>query len=383
MRIPKAILVLIVTVGFAITATAPAFAQEEGSPSLEVLSLPERDSFYRAEVIEIYAVTEQQTGKRPPTIVRAKLLEGPERLRQVIINLHPTSVFGVGGEREIMAGTKVVVGQTRLDGKEDFYVADHYRISALWAIAACFFLLVIAVSRWKGLASMLGLAFTAYALVGYIMPKIAAGAGPMRTALPALFVIAIVSIYMAHGLNRRTHVAVICTLATMSLAAVVSSLMASGAHLYGFGEEDAMYLQHTDFASIDFQGLFLVGVIIGALGVLDDVTTGQAAVIDELVMANPSLGFTELWKRGLSVGKEHISSLVNTLFLAYAGVSLPLFLLYQANNTQPLWMFLNGEQMAEEIVRTLAGSMALVLAVPLTTAVAALILRPKKLEAKS
>jgi len=148
-------------------------------------------------------------------------------------------------------------------------------------------------------------------------------------------------------------------------------IFVEGSQLLGLGSEEAMFLQLDPSLTLNLQGLLLSGIIIGTLGVLDDVTASQAAVVDEISKANESLGFKELYKRGLSVGHEHIAALVNTLFLAYAGAALPLFLLFYINKTQPLWVILNGELIAEEIVRTMVGSSALVLAVPITTALAA------------
>ena len=125
----------------------------------------------------------------------------------------------------------------------------------------------------------------------------------------------------------------------------------------------------------NLRGLLLGGIILGALGVLDDITTGQAAAVDELRRANPAFPVRELYRRGLSVGTEHITSLVNTLFLAYAGASLPLFILFTIYDEAPLWVTLNSEFIAEELVRTLVGSVALILAVPITTILASFFAR--------
>ncbi len=145
------------------------------------------------------------------------------------------------------------------------------------------------------------------------------------------------------------------------------------ANLLGIATEQSAYLK-TAIATIDLRGLLLGGIIIGMLGVLDDVTVGQVTTVQEIKDANRSLGFKELYRRGTSVGREHIASLVNTLMLAYAGVSFPLFLLLivqSQSNTVPLWLAVNGEPIAQEIVRTLVGSLALVFAVPITTLLAA------------
>jgi len=143
-----------------------------------------------------------------------------------------------------------------------------------------------------------------------------------------------------------------------------------GAKLLGNGSEQAYFIQAGYFGSINLQGLLLGGIIIGTLGVLNDITTAQAATVEEIHLANNQLSFRRLYQKGSSVGREHIASLINTLVLTYVGVSLPLFLLFSVNG-QSLWTVLNSSTIAEEIVRTLVGSMALILAVPVTTVLAA------------
>ena len=132
-----------------------------------------------------------------------------------------------------------------------------------------------------------------------------------------------------------------------------------------------MFIQTGELSAVNLRGLLLGGIIIGALGVLDDITTAQTAAIDEISKANPRLGFRELYRSGTSIGREHIASLINTLALAYAGASLPILLLFSINEEMPMWTILNSEFMAEEIVRTLVGSSALLLAVPISTYLAA------------
>jgi uncharacterized membrane protein len=185
------------------------------------------------------------------------------------------------------------------------------------------------------------------------------------------FAIVLVSLYLAHGFNKRTSVALLSTILVLFLAIGLSFLFVSATMLHGNGSEEAIYLQINPGQNINLQGLLLGGIILGALGVLDDITTGQAAAVDEIHKANPSLSRKELYKRGLSIGHEHIASLINTLALAYAGVALPLFLLFSLNHAAPFWTLLNSEGVAEEIVRTLVGSTVLVLAVPISTHFAA------------
>jgi len=161
------------------------------------------------------------------------------------------------------------------------------------------------------------------------------------------------------------------TLITLGISIGLATFFVNISRLLGQGSEDAMFLANSSLGEINLQGLLLAGIIIGTLGVLDDITTAQTSVVGELRLANPTLSKHELHKRALVVGKEHISSLVNTLVLAYAGASLPLFLLFSAYPDTPFWYSLNSQFISEEVVRTLVGSTALILAVPISTYIAA------------
>jgi len=170
------------------------------------------------------------------------------------------------------------------------------------------------------------------------------------------------------------------TIITLGISVGISQIFIKASHLFGRGSEEAYFLQFGQFGSIDLRGLLLAGIIIGTLGLLDDITTAQTAVVGELRLANKQLSNKEIYSRALVVGKEHISSLVNTLVLAYAGTSLPLFILFTVSDNVPLWAKLNSELISEEIIRTLIGSMALILAVPISTFLATYLLKKEKLE---
>jgi uncharacterized membrane protein len=223
---------------------------------------------------------------------------------------------------------------------------------------------------------MLGLVASAAIIVWFIVPRIIGGADPLWTSLLGCIAIACVSLFLAHGFNKRTGIAFAATLITLGISAFAAVEAVSFTHLFGMGSEESLYVLG-DLPGLSLKGLLLGGIMLGLLGVLDDITTAQSAVVDELKQANPELDFKELYRRGLSVGREHIASLINTLFLAYAGVALPLFLLFSLNKGQPLWTVFNNEMIAEEIVRTLVGSACLILAVPITTALAAYAFRKK------
>jgi uncharacterized membrane protein len=216
------------------------------------------------------------------------------------------------------------------------------------------------------------MAISLLVIAKFIVPQILAGNDPLIISIIGCLFIMVVTIYLAHGFSRQTTVALAATFVTLVITGSISIILVKLMHLSGLGSEDAYSLKLGPTALINFKGLLLGGILIGALGVLDDVTTGLTASLFELNRANTKLSFTELIRAGLRVGREHVSSLVNTLVLAYAGASLPIFIILITNpNNYPLWSTLNSEMVIEEIVRTLSGSIGLITAVPLTTLFAA------------
>ncbi|MEK7184414.1 MAG: YibE/F family protein, partial [Patescibacteria group bacterium] len=370
-------LLLLVLVGFVSIATSPVvFAQDDevrDEPTLEALepdaafaeSLP-ADEYARATVLEILDQGELDIGDgrtQPYQLLKVRLTSGPEAGQE--IELDHGSIFSIRPEQILKPGDQfVIVKSYKIDGSSYYAFIDRYRINQLVWFGIIFLALVVLIIRWRGLASFLGLAVSILVLALYEIPKLAAGASPLPTTLVAASLIVLEKLYIAHGYSRQQSIAVGSTIATLLVAVSLALWFVAVAHLSGSGTEDAFNLQFGQNGSVDLRGILLSGILIGVIGVLDDVTTGQVAVVDQLRHANPDLSPLELFKRASQVGREHIISLVNTLALAYAGVSLPLFLMF-AKNPQPLWISLNGELFAEEIVRTLVGSIALVLAVPI------------------
>lgn len=269
----------------------------------------------------------------------------------------------------------VLTTQPTYDGQTETIITDLYRMPILTWLAIGFLVLVFLIGRWRGLMSMLGMVLSLGILFWYVLPQIMAGQSPLLVSTVAATAIAVVTMYLSHGFNAKSHVALGSLLVTLFSVIALAWMSVQAAHLTGLGSEEAGFLQFGGTAAINLRGLLLGGIILGALGVLDDIVVSQVSVVEQLHAANPKLSFEELFNRGLSVGRDHVASLVNTLVLAYAGANLPLFVLfYQASQT-PVWVTINNELVAEEIVRTLVGSTGLVLAVPLTTLVAAFVFK--------
>jgi uncharacterized membrane protein len=341
-------------------------AQENSTPQLE--------SFYKAKVTAIlnFGETITDTGDNPFQELKVKILDGEEKGNEVVIEYGKNSKL-TQDQLVVVGETIVVVKTLGPDSQPVYQVADKYRISQIIPIIIFFFLLIIILSGWKGVGSIAGMIISLATIVGYIVPQILKGNDPLITSIIGCFFIMITTIYLAHGFSRRTTIAVVSTFITLIGIGLISTLFVKLTHLTGLGSDNATSLRFGSTSNIDFRGLLLGGILIGALGVLDDVTTGLSASVFEIYKANPKQKFKQLFTSGISVGKEHISSLVNTLVLAYAGASMPIFILIVLNPIHyPLWLILNDGLIMEEVVRTLAGSIGLVAAVPLTTLLATL-----------
>ncbi len=268
-------------------------------------------------------------------------------------------------------GDEVVINASEEPEATVISVADLYRIPALAVLLGIFAIAVTVVGGWRGVRSLIALALTLAVIVKIVVPLILAGRDPVWVAILAATGVTIASFLLTEGFRTQTLAAGVGTFASLALVAGLALMFDELARFTEFrGSEDATFLQAVGLPNIDIGGLLLAGIIFGALGILDDVTMTQAATVTELNEASPSLSRVVLAKRAMNVGRSHISATVNTLFLAYVGASLPLIVLFAAGRQDPL-LTASMEVVAVEIVRAVVGSIGIVLAVPLTTAVAA------------
>jgi uncharacterized membrane protein len=250
--------------------------------------------------------------------------------------------------------------------------ADMQRSRPLLVLAAVFAVVVVALGRWRGLAALVGIAVSLGVLLAFVFPALLDGAPPLGVAMSGAAVIAYATLYLAHGVNDRTTVALVGTLASLGLTAALAVGFTAATALSGLASEESINL--LAFApDLDFRGLLLAAVVIGTLGVLDDVTITQVSAVGELHRSDPSLRRRALYAAGIRIGRDHIASTVNTLVLAYAAAALPLLLLFTQSGLG-FGEVVASETVAVEIVQTLVGSIGLVASVPLTTALACWVL---------
>jgi uncharacterized membrane protein len=263
------------------------------------------------------------------------------------------------------------------DGRITYMVQEPYRLNTLLVLGIVFIILVIIFGGIQGLRGLASLVGSLILIMYILLPGILAGYSPILVSVGVSALIIVVGSYITHGFNKTTSSAVIGMIITVIVTGILAYVVVYSAKLTGFSSDEAIYLNFDTSGSIDFLGLLMGGIMIGLLGVLYDVAIGQAISVEELHRIAPHIQKITIYKRAIRIGREHIGALVNTLAIAYVGVSLPLLLLYVHSSNSSIGQILNSEIFATEIIRTIIGSIGLVLAVPITTLVAVFVLMKK------
>ena len=333
-----------------------------------------QDTHYRARVLEVLnqQIEPREDGSASrQQHLRLEISSG-ERTGEIIEidNLNQLDV--VAGD-VYRSGDRVVLLESLGPAGESYWqVIDRVRTGSLAWLALLFAAVILLVGRKKGLRSLLGLALSFAVIMKFIIPLILAGANPLVITISGSFLILLVLIYLNEGFNRVAHVSILAISLSLLLTGILAVSFTTAAKLTGAGGDELMYLISLGEFTVDFQGLLLAGIIIGTLGVLDDVVISQVSLVRELKNANPQMTRRRLYQQAMKVGIAHIGAMTNTLFLAYAGVALPLLILFSVNHPPFLTIAdaLNNELIATEIIRTLTGSIGLALSAPLATILA-------------
>jgi uncharacterized membrane protein len=348
--------------------------QDFGIQSSVVIDEVKEDVVFKAKVIKILEEEEKELEGEKKIIqqkVELKGLEGDFLNREIIFN-------GIG-ELEVLnshyykKGDKVLVAASYTeDGGENFYIVDYVRLGALFWLVVIFSLSLILVGKGKGFRSILSLILTFLVIIKFIIPQILKGANPLFVTLIGSVFILLFVIYITEKFKPKAHLAVLSIFFSLAIVVALSTVFVNLANLSGATGEEVLFLFNLNGATINLKGLLLAGIIIGSLGALDDIVISQIATCEEIKLSNNNLSKKELFKKTYRVGVSHIASMTNTLFLAYAGASLPLLILFASGQSAfGSWQdILNIELLSTEIIRTLAGSIGIILSVPIATFVA-------------
>lgn len=324
------------------------------------------DEVLEAKVISLQTVEKEFVGSLLPVmVVEVQVLKGPMQDMILTIDQPPSQK-----DNFFATGDSVLVSASRVEGQDPvYYIVDVVRTDAIFILALMFSILAIVIAGWQGVRSLIGLFASFFVLMSVVMPRLFSGAEPVTTAILGALIITPLTFYMTHGITRKTTIAFVGTTCALLLTAMLAKWFIVASKLTGYAAEEVQFLQIAKGGTLNPQGLLLAGIIIGTLGILDDVTISQASIVEELRKVNAKLKNFQLFAHAMRVGRDHIAATINTLVLVYTGASLPLLLLF-LNSSQPFSTLVNYEIVAEEITRSLLGSIGLMLAVPLTTAIA-------------
>jgi uncharacterized membrane protein len=325
-----------------------------------------------AEVLEVEERLCSGFGRQRCQIVTARLETGPDAGQRVQLQLGATGGLDPdvdpGDDIRVAEAPEPPPGAPPTAGT-GYSLADFERGTPMLVLGLIFAAAVLLFARLRGALSLVGLGLSLALVLVFVVPAILDGESPLAVAVVGSLAVALITIPLAHGGGAKSIAALLGTASSLLLTALLASVFTEAAHLTGFSSEEAGYLQLAG-ADVSLDGLLLAGMVIAALGVLDDVTVSQASTVMALRRANPALGMRELFTRAMRVGRDHVSATVNTLVLAYVGASLPVLLIFSSAELG-LGEALELELVASEVVATLVGSIGLIAAVPVTTALAA------------
>jgi len=294
------------------------------------------------------------------------LTSGPDQGRETVLDL----VEGPG-QPPVETGDRLILGRTVDRLGVSYYFSDFQRRSPLLWLAVLYVAVIIGIGRLRGLTSLIGVVVTFGLLLVFVLPAILEGSSPLAVAIVGSAASMFVILYLAHGVSAKTTAALLGTMISLAITGALAAFFVDVARLINLGSDETAFIQ-LSAAQVNLQGLLLGGIIIGSLGVLNDVTVTQASAVWALRAADPTAGFSALYRSAMRVGRDHIASTVDTLVLAYAGASLPLLLLFTLTS-RPVGDVVTSSLVAEEIVRTLVGGIGLAASVPITTALAVVV----------
>jgi len=357
---------------------------------LAVILIPKLISFFSEPEAEETLIG-YSTGTEA-AVVEAILEEGEITLGEVTQPYQVLSVIVQKGDYagqsfEIEYGTRQILNQIthieigdRLfititsspDGAVSAHFTDFNRSNSLLILFGLFIAASVLISGWKGVRSLIGILLSLAIIILIILPGIQEGKDPLTVSIFGTFLFVAFSLYIVYGWTVKTHAAVLGSLAALAITGVLAYIFVNHARLTGYGDENMFYISEMTQNTLNVRSLLLAGILIGTIGVLDDLVIAQASAVFELYRNKPELNFKTLYKSAMNIGQDHIAATVNTLVLAYAGASLPMLLLFSIQSID-YGMAINLEYIAEEFIRTMVGSLGLFAAVPITTILSALI----------
>lgn len=358
----------------------PVIADAQEQPDTEPFLPPAEAVILEAEVVRVIGTRDEtipQLGLDVETqTIDIQLLEGDDIGDTIQID---------NDYIQVEEGDRIFVRRAQnFEGDGYIYgIIEVKRTSALWWLFALFVIVIISFGGWQGVRSLLSLAASLFIILYLLVPALVSGYPPVLTSIGIAVLVLFGAIFITHGFNRRSLAAFVGTIIAISITGFLAWVSVDFVTLTGFGSDESIYLNINTEGTLNFAGLLLGAIIIGVLGVLDDIAITQVAVVQELLKlraeSEKKTSLRDIYTRAMRVGREHVAALVNTLVLAYTGAALPLLLWVSSASTN-FMLEANREIFAAEIVRTLIGSIGLIMTVPITTAIAVWLLKDRTKE---
>lgn len=336
-----------------------------------------KEQILKATIIKVEKEEKTQLDNREYTtqFLKISVDSGALKGTEVIIETAPQPKYQ---NTTYSVSEKVLVGYLDTGvGDGEYYIIGYSRTAPLVLLFLLFIAATVFIARKKGIASLLGMAVSMTLLILFILPAIAQGRSPLLTSVIGAGSLIPILFYISHGINRKTTAAVIGTAVTFCITALLALIFVNWAHLTGISFEEVETLLYIHDGNFDLQGILLAGILLGVLGVIDDVAITQASLVEELFSTNKKLSKNELIQRAMNVGRDHIGSVVNTLILVYVGGALTTLLLF-TQFPRPFEVLINSEIVAIPIIVALIGSIGLIVAVPITTFISAWIVTKER-----
>lgn len=346
------------------------YLQNNNMPG-ELSSQPQNSASNSTFNATVTKIIEQTTINQNQTYQKIELTVDNFDTQNNVIIVENGATAGIKNQIYQVGDKVIVTANIISDDQVQFFISDYQRTDSIYILFAVFVLLSLIIAGKMAVRSLIAMFITFAVIFGLLLPQISQG----YNAFIAVIIFSVISIpvnfYLSHGVNYKTTSAIIGTFVSLIVTTLLATFFVNYAHLTGYTTDESMFLQIAKGAEFNIKGILLAGIIVGIVGILDDITVSQASIVYQLKKANKQLNFLELFNRSMEVGRDHISSLINTLVLVYAGASLPLLLLFIDSSTT-FTQVLNYEIVASEVIRTLIGSIGLVIAVPITTMVSAI-----------
>lgn len=343
---------------------------------------PVTDQVFKAKVIKILEEKNIERDDGSKALQQNLLLRGLEKeWKNKEFEFHGISDIDVAGANIYRVGDKVLVSETKGgEGDTEYYILDFVRSGYLYLLAFIFCVIIVVIGRKKGVKSLISLIVSFFIVIKFIVPQIINGGNPLVIGVFGSLMILAIIIYLTEGWNKKSHIAVASVFFSLLVTFFLSWIFVYLTRLTGMAQEEAIFLTGINNGMINFKGLLLAGILIGTVGVLDDIIIGQVESVRQIKKANPNLSNKEVYKAAYEVGNTHLGAIVNTLFLVYAGASLPLLLLFylSPSGTVSFTQAINNETIVTEIVRTLVGSIGVALSMPISTFLATILLKDKR-----